>query len=620
MDNSKKILEDLKEYYLKNEDEIIKSGIMTQESFDNKLKSIDTELDKIDEEFGGSYKAIEEYNSKLKDAKGYEQFKDELKEMSAQSAITEADIKKLLKNYPELEAAMEKDGITVEKLLKGYQNYDDVVDKVGDALGDDFTKDIQSMITSNDLSYDSFKKLLEKYPELQTQLDKYSMSIEDYTNKIGTLVTKQLEWETAVKNFNTSIDNLQSAFDALSAAQEEYNESGYISIDTLQTLLALDDEYLGYLVDENGQLNLNKAAFKNLAQAKINDLIATEEQRHYNAVLAISQQELNNTTKKTIGWFQTLWNVIKGGKASVSDTTKTLSELEAEINKSGNDAQKAALAAENEKYENRIAILKATLKGINKNFNGVTGVSGSPGKSSGSGGSGRSGRSGRSGGSSKSEKEWWEKQFDRLKDKFKYNEITITTYINSLSKLLGKLKKGSKAWREVNEELQKQRLAKVEDDYKRGTISLDTYIKKLKQLIKAYKKGTEAWNDLADKIKDALQDKADLQKDRYETALDSAISIIDREIDKLDKLKDEQEEYYDKLIADKEKANEETERELELARLQEALANAQKEKTKRVWREGIGKKSADVKDNYIGQMLEIVKTEVRLNLRWCVYG
>ena len=74
------------------------------------------------------------------------------------------------------------------------------------------------------------------------------------------------------------------------------------------------------------------------------------------------------------------------------------------------------------------------------------------------------------------------------------------------------------------------------------------------------------------------------------------------------------------LIWDKEKANEETERELELARLQEALANAKKEKTKRVWREGIGKKSADIKDNYIGQMLEIVKTEVRLNLRWCVYG
>lgn len=374
-------------------------------------------------------------------------------------------------------------------------------------------------------------------------------------------------YETAVKNFNTSIDNLQSAFDTLNAAQEEYNQSGYISIDTLQTLLALDDKYLDYLVDENGQLNLNKEAFKNLARAKINDLIATEEQRHYNEVLAISGQKLNDTTKKTIGWFQTLWNVIKGGKASVSDTAKTLSELEAEINKSGTDAQKAALAAENEKYENKMAILKATLEGINKNFDSAMGVSGS----SGSGGS-----------SSSSEKEWWETVLNNLKDQFKYNEITIEEYIRGLDNLLGMVQKGTDAWRKINEELQKQRLAKVEDDYKRGTISLDEYIKKLKELIKAYKQGSDAWNDLADKIKKALQDKADKQKDALGIAEDAAVGIIDDEIDKLKKLKEEQEEYYDQLIADKEKANEETEKELELARLKEALENAKKEKTKRV--------------------------------------
>lgn len=577
VDSSKKALKEWQQYLKEHEKELVGSGLFSQDEFDDAWDYVSKELSRIEEKFGSSYKAIEEYNAKFKDAKGYEQFKDELKNMSSQTAITEKDIKKLLENYPELEAAMKKDGTTVKDLLKIYQNYDDVVDKVGDALGDDFTKDIQSMITSNDLSYNSFKKLLEKYPELQTQLDKYNMSIEDYTNKIGTLVTKQLEWETAVKNFNTSIDNLQSAFNTLSAAQEEYNESGYISIDTLQTLLALDNEYLGYLVDENGQLNLNKEAFKSLAQAKINDLIATEEQRHYNAVLDISNQKLNNTVKKTIGWFQALWNVIKGGKASVSDTTKTLSALEAEINKSGTDAQKAALTAENEKYENRIAILKATLEGINKNFDSVMGVSGSSSKSSGSRGS-----------SSSSEKEWWETILDNLKDQFKYNEITIEEYINGLDNLLGRVQKGTDAWRKINEELQKQRLTKVEDDYKRGTISLDEYIKKLKELIKAYKQGSDAWNDLADKIKKALQDKADRQKDDMATAEDAAVGIIDEEIDKLNKLKKEQEEYYDQLIEDKEKANEETEKELELARLQEALANAQKEKTKRVWREGIG--------------------------------
>ena len=569
-DNLSKELTDAANYLKENREAIAEMYDMKIEDIDKEIKKIEDKAKEYASKNQDEKKLIAEYDSKLKDAKGYEQFKDELKEMSAQSAITEADIKKLLKNYPELEAAMKKDNITVKDLLKSYQNYNDVVDKVGDALGDDFTKDIQSMITSNDLSYNSFKKLLEKYPELQTQLDKYGMSIEDYTNKIGTLVTKQLEWTTAVKNFNTSIDNLQSAFNTLSAAQEEYNESGYISIDTLQTLLALDDEYLGYLVDENGQLNLNKEAFKSLAQAKINDLIATEEQRHYNAVLDISNQKLNNTVKKTIGWFQALWNVIKGGKASVSDTTKTLSALEAEINRSGTDAQKAALIAENDKYENRIAVLKATLEGVNKNFNSVMGVSSSSSKSS------------------SSEKEWWETILDNLKDQFKYNEITIEEYIRGLDNLLGRVQKGTDAWRKINEELQKQRLTKVEDDYKRGTISLDEYIKKLKELIKAYKQGSDAWNDLADKIKKALQDKADRQKNDLATAEDAALKIIDRQIEKQKELRDEKEAYWDEEISNLEKANEKTEKAIELARLQEALENAKNEKTKRVWREGIG--------------------------------
>lgn len=94
-------------------------------------------------------------------------------------------------------------------------------------------------------------------------------------------------------------------------------------------------------------------------------------------------------------------------------------------------------------------------------------------------------------------------------------------------------------------------MTKVEDDYKRGTISLDEYIKKLKELIKAYRQGSDAWNDLADKIKKALQDKADKQKDDLDTAEDAAVGIIDDEIDKLKKLKEEQEDYYDKLIDDK---------------------------------------------------------------------
>lgn len=179
--------------------------------------------------------------------------------------------------------------------------------------------------------------------------------------------------------------------------------------------------------------------------------------------------------------------------------------------------------------------------------------------------------------SSKTEKSWWEEQLETLKEQYSNSEITIEEYIKALEKLLGKLKKGSDAWKEVNKLLQEQKLSKIESDYKRGVISLDEYIKKLQELIKTYKQGTKAWQDLADKIKEGLLDKAEQEQKDYENAAKAATSIIDDEIKRLEELRDA-----------KQKANDETEKELELAKLQEALEKARNERTKRVFVEGKG--------------------------------
>lgn len=179
--------------------------------------------------------------------------------------------------------------------------------------------------------------------------------------------------------------------------------------------------------------------------------------------------------------------------------------------------------------------------------------------------------------SSKTEKSWWEEQLETLKEQYSNSEITIEEYIKALEKLLGKLKKGSNAWKEVNKLLQEQKLSKIESDYKRGVISLDEYIRKLQELIKTYKQGTKAWQDLADKIKEGLLDKAEQEQKDYENAAKAATSIIDDEIKRLEELKDA-----------KQKANDETEKELELAKLQEALEKARNERTKRVFVEGKG--------------------------------
>lgn len=74
-----------------------------------------------------------------------------------------------------------------------------------------------------------------------------------------------------------AVDDAQSIFDTLVGAQKEYNESGYITTDTLQSLLELDAKYLDLLIDENGNLNLNKNALYGVARAKLADLELTQQ-------------------------------------------------------------------------------------------------------------------------------------------------------------------------------------------------------------------------------------------------------------------------------------------------------------------------------------------------------
>lgn len=64
------------------------------------------------------------------------------------------------------------------------------------------------------------------------------------------------------------IDNIQSAYKACSNAVEEYNKYGYMSIDTLQALLQMDDQYLNTLELVNGKLQVNQSAYADLLAAQ----------------------------------------------------------------------------------------------------------------------------------------------------------------------------------------------------------------------------------------------------------------------------------------------------------------------------------------------------------------
>lgn len=557
-------------YIRDNKDELKKAYKLTDDQIKEMQEDAASQIKKWEERTKDKRKNVDEFKQKTLEAtKGYNDFVDEATSMGKSGNLNVEAMNKLLEKYPELKKAMESVGITSKDLVGDYNDSTKAVTAFMDAYKDDeginnyidAMKSGEQVITTQE-EIDRVNEALANYGiTLQDVIDYQSAADVETKNYIESLSLLKTETET----LNNNIDAIQSAFQTAASAIDEYNESGYLSLDTMQSLLDLDGRYLNLLVDKNGQLQLNEQGYKRLIEAQLNEAEASALNQAMLDLETIGAQK----DADAIAALKQKYDILSTGLGNVALSYDEVAAAAAKYKavEGISDSDKATIDNVMTTLNSKLAIIKKTREGINKNFKSVMGGS-SSNKSSSS--------------SKKSEKEWWEIELEKLKNQFKYNEITIEKYIRGLDNLLGRVKKGTDAWRKINEELQKQRLTKVEDDYKRGTISLDEYIKKLKELIKAYKKGSDAWNDLADKIKKALQDKADRQKDDLATAEDAAVGIIDEEIDKLNKLKKEQEEYYDQLIEDKEKANEETEKELELARLQEALENAKKEKTKRV--------------------------------------
>lgn len=108
--------------------------------------------------------------------------------------------------------------------------------------------------------------------------DAVAESADNMTSRIAAM-------QELMEAMSDGIDDVQSSLSILSAAQDEYNEYGSISIDTLQQLLTLDAEYLNALFDETGALNLNSDAVAGLLtdKSKMLEALAAEAVANYAA-------------------------------------------------------------------------------------------------------------------------------------------------------------------------------------------------------------------------------------------------------------------------------------------------------------------------------------------------
>ena len=128
-------------------------------------------------------------------------------------------------------------------------------------LGEDWVGVLFDENGALDLNSEAVQELVEKTEEYLSNLP-YEI---DLTTEL-TAATEQ--FTEKAKDLTTQIDDVQSALSTLTSAQAEYDETGSLSIDTLQKLLDLGSEYLDLIIDEEGQIRLNEQAVEDLKEEK----------------------------------------------------------------------------------------------------------------------------------------------------------------------------------------------------------------------------------------------------------------------------------------------------------------------------------------------------------------
>jgi hypothetical protein len=465
----------------------------------------------------------------------------------------------------------------------------------------------------------------------------YSEPLEDELNKVDGLLKKDIfvipDAETLkqqISDLNSAIDSIQSVYDTLNSAVEEYNSNGgQLSIDTIQSLLSLSDEYLACLQVENGQLSLNADAMAQLAQAKLDEAQATAVTQAMTELNAIANGEAAQSTTNYITGNAAIMDSLAKlsgsyeGVAQAAMTAAQAQELSAQIS--------AASAKDKTATENVMKGLDTKLKLIQSTKNAISaGNFAKVAKKSSSGSSSKSSKS------SKDElKEAFETEYDLLKHNLEMEYITEEDYYNGVQALNEKYFAGKEEYlddyRKYEEEVYKglksyyksycddmmdyydkkldaskmsykeycdsvskmladmHNSGKISDkdwyDYTKTMLEKqkDAYDRALSAITRRLQKEIDAWQA---KI-DALNDQNDIlndQKDNYDKILSAVSNVYDKEIDRLNEQKDLLQDQIDALNDKNDALDLQYRKEQALY----ALQKAQQQRTRKLYVEGKG--------------------------------
>lgn len=379
---------------------------------------------------------------------------------------------------------------------------------------------------------------------------------------LANIIQETYKSEAALSSLNTQIDSLQSAYDDLTDIVDSYNKTGYISFDQLQTLLAMEPQYLSCLTDENGQLQLNEAAMSELANKRLDDAEAQAIQQAITELGELALQDEKQAVQENAKAFSDSVDDIADYNAELANTiaeatvgASAIRDLYAAI--SGAEAK----GATNGQINTVLSNLNTKLQLIKSVRNKVaTSGFGSVNKSS----------TGSSGSGSK-ETDWksiLDKETTLLEKQLEAGLITFDEYVQKRRDIVEKYYRDNKISAE---------------DYYDALEDMYDYQKSIyDKVLSAVKRRFEREIDKINDVIDAIQEQNEVlekQKDQYDSILSVVNNVYDKEIERVKAQQDAIQDTIDALQDE----NDERKLALQLEQAKWELYRAQHQRTKKIY-------------------------------------
>ncbi len=365
------------------------------------------------------------------------------------------------------------------------------------------TIDLQAMADDGD-NGDTFDKLCDSAKEYGLELQ----DVIDLLLKLGYVqgeIVEDSKQEDFIPSFSYNklsdipqkLAEVENAYKTAQDALNSYNEKGYYSMDVVDSILSLEDEYINVLVDQNGQLQINESSMNQLAKIKIEAAKASIYQETCEELVRIKTLDTSLAAQELALVNGTLTQ-------SAYETAKALYE---EVQAMG--GANAALA--NNVWDSatkKVKLLDNQLKSLNIGSYDV-------GKSAMANTAKKATED-----AEKTTKEYIESYMDFQKKSLEAGKIDYNTYCNTVSNLLKSMFKDGKI------------AAKDYHDYTKEMLTVQKSI---------YDKAISGMVYILDQEIDRLGEEKELIESNYQTKIDA----IQSEIDALNEANDARQEQID---------------------------------------------------------------------------